>query len=95
MNWQQIIAFKEPVCLLLQMASVSRIRRPQNRLDYIIGRYNPSVMSMDLVSYATYLVCVSLIHEWHYPEFKVNSEQQTCAFSDNFYLLLEFLPEIC
>ena len=31
---------------------------------YIIGHYNPSVKIIDLVSHATYVVCVNFIHNW-------------------------------
>ena len=30
---------------------------------YIIGHFNPSVRIIDLVSHATYVVCVNFIHE--------------------------------
>ena len=64
---------------------------------YIIGHYNPSVWIIDLVSHTTYVVCVYFIHKWRDLQFKVNSERQIFweTFHGNFYLLLEFLPEIC
>ena len=64
---------------------------------YIIGHYNPSVRIIDLVSHATYVVCVNFIHQWRDLQFKVDSERQIFweTFHRNFYLLSEFLPEIC
>ena len=64
---------------------------------YIIGHYKPSVRISDLVSHTTYAVCVNFIHKWRDLQFKVDSERQIFwqAFHGNFYLLSEFLPEIC
>ena len=31
---------------------------------FIIGHYNPSVRIINLVSRATYVVCVNFIHKW-------------------------------
>ena len=61
---------------------------------YIIGHYNPSVRIIDLVSYTTYVVCVNFRHKW---QFKADSERQIFweTFHGSFYLLSEFLPEIC
>ena len=64
---------------------------------YIIGHYNPSVRIIDLVSHTTYGVCVNFIHKLRDLQFKVDSERQMFLrnFSWQFYLLSEFLPEIC
>ena len=64
---------------------------------YIIDHYNPSIRIIDLVSHAIYVVCVNRINEWRDLEFKVDSERQIFLrnFSWQFYLLIEFLPEIC
>ena len=64
---------------------------------YTIGHYNPSVRIIDLVSHTTYVVCVNFIHKWRDLLFTVDSERQIFreTFHDNFYLLSEFLPEIC
>ena len=66
-------------------------------ITYIIGRYNPSVRIIDLVSHTTYVVCVNFIHKWRDQQFNVDSERQIFLrnFSWQFYLLTEFLPEIC
>ena len=64
---------------------------------YITDHYNPSVRIIDLVSHATYVVCVNFIYKWRNLQFKVDSERQTFLrnFSWQFYLLSEFVPEIC
>ena len=64
---------------------------------YIICHCNPSIRIIDLVSHTTYVVCVNFIHMWRDLQFKVHSERQIFweTFHDNFYLLSEFLPEIC
>ena len=64
---------------------------------YIIGYYNTSVRITDLVSYITYVVCANFIHKWRDLQIKVYSERQIFweTFHCSFYLLLEFLPEIC
>ena len=64
---------------------------------YIIGHYNPSVIIIDLVSHTAYVVCVNLIHKWRDLQFNDDSERQIFRenFHGNFYLLSEFLPEIC
>ena len=43
---------------------------------YIIGRYNPSVRIIDIVSHTTYVVCVNFAHKWRDLQFKVDSEKQ-------------------
>ena len=42
-------------------------------------------------------VCVNFIHKWRDLQFKLDSERQISLrnFSWQFYLLSEFLPEIC
>ena len=65
---------------------------------FIIGHYNPSVRIIDLVSHTTYVECVlNFIHKWRYLQFIVDSEGQIFweTFHGKFYLLAEFLPEIC
>ena len=65
---------------------------------YIIGRYNPSVRIIDLVSHITYVVCVNFLYiSGGTYSFKVDSERQIFLrnFSWQFYILSEFLPEIC
>ena len=66
-------------------------------VTYIIGHYNPSVRIIDLVSHTTYVVSVNFIHKWRDLQFKVDSERQMFweTFHGNFYLISEFLPEIC
>ena len=51
----------------------------------------------DLASCAIYVVWVNFIHKWRDLQFKVDSERQILGklFHGNFYLLSEFLPEIC
>ena len=57
---------------------------------YIIGHYNPpSVRVIDQVSYTTYVVCVNFIHKWF---FEIDFLRD---YSWQFYLLSEFLTEIC
>ena len=66
--------------------------------ELISGHYNPSVRIIDLVSHTTYVVCVNIIHKWGDLQFKVDFERQIFClrnFSWQFYLLTEFLPEIC
>ena len=58
----------------------------------------PQVRIIDLVSHTTFVVCVNFIHKWRDLQFKVDSEQKIFCetFHGNFfYLLPEFLPEIC
>ena len=43
---------------------------------YIIGHYNPSVRTIDLVSHTTCVVCVNFIHKWRDLQFKVDSKRQ-------------------
>ena len=64
---------------------------------YIIGHYNPSVRIINSVFRTTYVVCINFIHKWQDKQFKVDSERQIFVrnFSLQFYLLSEFLPEIC
>ena len=63
----------------------------------IIGHYNPSVRITGLVSHTTYVVCVNFIHKWRDLQFKIDSERKIFweTFLWQFYLLSEFLPEIC
>ena len=62
----------------------------------IIGHYNPSIRIIDLFFHTTYVVCVNFIHKWRDLQFKVDSKRQIWeTFSWQFYLLSEFLPEIC
>ena len=63
---------------------------------YIIGHYNSSVRIIDLVFHTTYVLCVNFIHKWRDLQFKINSERQFFGkLFMAFYLLSEFLPEIC
>ena len=66
-------------------------------ISYIIGHYNPSVRITGLVSHTTYVVCVNFIHKWRDLQFKIDSERKIFweTFLWQFYLLSEFLPEIC
>ena len=56
-----------------------------------------SVRIIDLVSHTTYVVCVYFIYKWRELQFQIDSERQIFweIFHDNFYLLSEFLLEIC
>ena len=64
---------------------------------YIIGPYNSSVRIIVLVSHTTYVLCFNFIHKWRDLKFKIDSEPEIFLknFSWQFYLLLDFLPEIC
>ena len=64
---------------------------------YIIDHYKPSVRIIDLDAHSTYVVGVNFINKWLDLQFKVESERQIFfkKFSWQFYLLSEFLPEIC
>ena len=63
---------------------------------YIIGHYNPSVRIIDLVSHTTYVVCVNFyISGGTYSLKSTPNDRFLRNFSWQFYLLLEFLPEIC
>ena len=64
---------------------------------YIIGLYNPSVRIIDLVSYITYVASINFKLKWRDLQYKVDFERQIFLknFSWQFYLLSEFLPEIC
>ena len=66
-------------------------------LTYLIGHYNPSVRIIALVSHTTYVMCVNSMLKWWDLQFKVDSERQIFweTFHGNFYLLSEFLTEIC
>ena len=56
----------------------------------------PLSQDYDLTSHTTYVVCVNFIHEWRQLQFKVDSERQIFEkLFMQFYLLPEFLPEIC
>ena len=61
---------------------------------YIIGHYNPSVRIIDLVSHTTYVVCVNFLYisGGTYSRLRTTDLRN---FSWQFYLLSEFLPEIC
>ena len=49
-----------------------------------------------LTSHTTYVVYVNFIHKWRDLQFKVDSNDRFLRnFSWQFYLLSEFLPEIC
>ena len=50
---------------------------------YIIGRYNPLVRIIDLVSHITYVMCVNFIHKWRDLQFKVDSKRQ--VFCETFH----------
>ena len=69
----------------------------RNLHTYIIGHYYPSISIIDLVSHTTYVVFVYFIHRLRDLQFEVDSEWQIVLrnFSCQFYLLSEFLPEIC
>ena len=66
---------------------------------YIIAHYNLSVRIIDLISHTTYVVCVNCIRQWWDRDllFKGDSERQSFCetFHGNFYLLSEFVPDIC
>ena len=65
---------------------------------YIIGYCNPSVKIIDLVSHTTYVVCVNFIYKRRDLQFKGplrTTEFLRNFFMADFYLLSEFLPEIC
>ena len=68
-----------------------------SKLDWITCHYNPLVRIIDLVSHATYVVCVNFMHNWLDLQFKVDSERQIFweTFNGNFIYFSEFLPEIC
>ena len=38
---------------------------------HIIGRYNPSVSIIDLVSHSVYVVCANFIHKWRGPKKRI------------------------
>ena len=49
------------------------------KVQYIYTKFvitNPSVRTIDLVSYTTYVVCINFILKWRGLQFKVNSERQ-------------------
>ena len=63
---------------------------------YIIGHFNPSIRIIDLASQTTYVACVNFLHKLREIQFKVDSKRQILRdFSWQFYLLSEFLPQIC
>ena len=63
---------------------------------YIIGHYNPSVRIIDLVSHTTYVVLILYIIGGTYClKSTPNDRFFEKLFHDRFYLLSEFLPEIC
>ena len=53
----------------------------------------------DLASHNNYVVCVNFMHKWRGLQFKVDVERQifenSISIQFNFYLLSEFLSEIC
>ena len=57
-------------------------------------RYNSSVRIIDLVSHTANVVCVNFIHKWRDLE-TLNDRFFRQTFHSNFFLLSEFLPEIC
>ena len=64
---------------------------------YLIGLCNSSVSIVDLVSHTACVVCVNFIHKWRDLHFKVEFERQIFLRYSSwlFYLLSEFLSEIC
>ena len=62
----------------------TKFYHPQSRSgnNFHYGHYNPSV-SIDLVSYITYVVCVNSIHKWWNLHFKVDSKRQ--IFCETFH----------
>ena len=70
---------------LIFMKLVSLRRYMNAYRTYVIGHYNPSVRIIDF------------IHKWRDIQFKVDSERQIFEklFMAIFYLLAEFLEEIC
>ena len=60
---------------------------------YIIGYYNPTVRIIDLVSHTTYVVCANFYTYVAGPRLRTTDFFK--IFSWEFYLLPEFLPEIC
>ena len=65
---------------------------------YIIGHYNPSVRIIDLVSHNTYVVCVLILYissGTYSLKSTPNDRFFEKLFVAIFYLLSEFLPEIC
>ena len=47
-----------------------------NFICYQSFTYIPSARIIDLVTYITYVVCVSFLQKWQDLQFKVNSDQQ-------------------
>ena len=70
-----VIQFLLP-CELLKNQSISKFDRIFHTYIYIIGRYNPTVRIIDLVSHTNYVVCVNIIHKWRDLQFKVVFERQ-------------------
>ena len=94
-----LLRWKEKFASFIDIFISKACKAPLSLLteDIIIGHYNPSVRIIDLVSHTTYVVCVNFIHKWRELQFTVDSERQIFLrnFSWQFYLLSEFLPEIC
>ena len=65
----------------------AKVRPNHFCVTYIIGHYNPSVMS---TSHTTSFVCVNFINKWLDLQFKVDSEQQIFweIFHGSFYFIL-------
>ena len=64
--------------------------------NYPLQSFKSGDYSSFLVSHTTYVVCVNFIHKWQDLQFKVDSERQIWETVPwQFYLLSEFLPEIC
>ena len=65
---------------------------------YVIGRYNPSVRIIDLVSHTTYVVCVNFLYISG-GAYSLKSTPNDRFFEKLFLAILfwhsEFLPEIC
>ena len=61
-------------------------------VTHIIGRYNASARIATFLYHTTSVVCVNFTYDWRDLQFKVDSNRLT---SEQFYLLLEFLQEIC
>ena len=95
---QKIFQPCQIIALWGQLTSPFRLtKRPSNIHTYITAHYNLSVRIIDLVSHTTYVVGVNFIHKWLDLQFKANFERQIFLrnFRWQFYLLSEFLPEIC
>ena len=87
----------------IQNDHISRINFFQRLCSIYIHTYihnwplQPISQDYGLASHTTHVVCVNFMREWWGLQFNVDSERQIFEklFHGNFYLLSEFLPEIC